>query len=628
MISCRILGPVDVTVDGAAAPPELLWRKNLALLIYLARSPARRRTRQHLIGLLWGDKTESAARHSLREAMRVLRRSVGEDGVTTDGDQIRLGEGVVELDTDRFDRLAAAADWAGAAALVVGEFLEGFSVPDASPFEDWLLAERTQWQRRAVEALTQHAEARLAAGDVSAAAALADRASALDPASARALRAAMRALALSGDRAAALERFARFTAADAETAALADRIRHGREWQLPDYARAAAGRGAESRRPPLTGRERELAAVLEHWRRVRGERRCAMVVLEADPGLGKTRLAEEVVARVTLDGGAVAAVRAVPADLAQPFSGAFGLARGGLLEAPGVTGAHQAALAALAGQVTEWAERFPKAARGTAPWPLAAAFGEILRAAGGEQPLLLVLDDAQWLDDDTYLVLEALARDLAAAPILLLIAAAPQPLNAKLAELRARIGRDVAGVTLRLQPLDLETLRPLARWALPKYSEVEVDRVARRVGADSAGLPLLAVELYHAIALGMDLKASAGAWPEPMKTLDQTLPGDLPDTITAAIRVGFRRLSAPAQQALTAAAVLGERVDAATIARATQLKADTLHGALDELEWQRWLVAEPRGYSFVARIVGDVVRRDMITPGQRQRMLDAATTTP
>ena len=45
--------------------------------------------------------------------------------------------------------------------------------------------------------------------------------------------------------------------------------------------------------------------------------------------------------------------------------------------------------------------------------------------------------------------------------------------------------------------------------------------------------------------------------------------------------------------------------------------------ALDELEWHRWLVAEPRGYSFVARIVRRVVERDMVTAGQRQRVLKA-----
>jgi len=56
MITLRTLGPVDVSVDQKSAPAGLLWRKNLALLVYLARSPRRTRTREHLMGLLWGDR--------------------------------------------------------------------------------------------------------------------------------------------------------------------------------------------------------------------------------------------------------------------------------------------------------------------------------------------------------------------------------------------------------------------------------------------------------------------------------------------------------------------------------------------------------------------------------------------
>src|SRR2546422_7674140 len=76
-VYCRVLGPARVTVDGADAPPELLWRKHLALLVYLARSPRKSRTREHLVGLLWSDRDEKQARHSLSEALRVLRRVVG-----------------------------------------------------------------------------------------------------------------------------------------------------------------------------------------------------------------------------------------------------------------------------------------------------------------------------------------------------------------------------------------------------------------------------------------------------------------------------------------------------------------------------------------------------------------------
>ena len=70
--------------------------------------------------------------------------------------------------------------------------------------------------------------------------------------------------------------------------------------------------------------------------------------------------------------------------------------------------------------------------------------------------------------------------------------------------------------------------------------------------------------------------------------------------------------------------VVGQESIAETLERATDLSTATLLPALDELEWQRWLAAEPRGYAFVARVVRNVVARDMLTPGQRQRIQAAA----
>jgi DNA-binding SARP family transcriptional activator len=51
-------GAPTAYVDGRPAQAEVLWRKNLALLIYLALSPDHRRTRSHLTGLLWPDRDE------------------------------------------------------------------------------------------------------------------------------------------------------------------------------------------------------------------------------------------------------------------------------------------------------------------------------------------------------------------------------------------------------------------------------------------------------------------------------------------------------------------------------------------------------------------------------------------
>jgi predicted ATPase len=273
--------------------------------------------------------------------------------------------------------------------------------------------------------------------------------------------------------------------------------------------------------------------------------------------------------------------------------------------------------------VAGWAERFGAGSERQPAWPPGRALTELVRCLRAHQPVFLLVDDAHWLDHDSVLAIAALLRDLEHAPVFVLLSLSPYPERLELEELRARVGRDLAGVTVGLAPLSAEALRSLARWALPTYDEVELDRVTRRIATDSAGLPLLAVELLHAVALGLDLRATGGAWPEPLRTLDQTLPAELPDAVAAAVRVGFRRLSRDAQTALAAASILGDRVDVATLERAAALTAEPLAAALDELEWQRWLAAEPRGYSFVARVVRDVVARDMLTPGQRQRILSA-----
>jgi DNA-binding SARP family transcriptional activator len=626
MISCQTLGPVGLSLDGGPAPPELLWRKHLALLVYLARSP-RGRTREHLLGLLWPEKPEAAARHSLNEATRVLRRYLGDSSVDTAGGQVRLTPEAVRFDVDQLEELAGAGDWSSAARLIAGEFLEGFVIPGASAFEDWLAGERSIVRHRSIEVLIHHAEDLLRSGNAAKASGVALRALLLEPRSEPALRVAMRSLVLAGDRTAALDRYQAFrtrlkeemgSSPDAATEALADRVRHERSPRPATVARA--GGPAEEPRSPLVGREVELSRLVDAAAAAGRERRAAALIIQGDSGIGKTRLAEELLARLRLDGITVAAMRAVEADREEEWSGVLALARGGLLQAPGVAAASPGALSLFAGVIPEWADRFPGLSREAGADSYGRALSNVLRAATDEQPLVLAVDDAQWLDQASLLALLAALRDLATAPLILLLSADLQPPRSELDELRTRMGRDVRGTALRLSPLDSADLRALARHMLPQFDEVEIERVVRRVATDSAGLPLLAVELLRAVALGLDLRGTPGAWPEPLKTLDQTLPGDLPDTVSAAIRVGFHRLSPPAQRALSVAAVLGDRVPMERLAQALNLGLPEVAGALDELEWHRWLVCDSRGYTFVARVVQQVVARDMLTPGQRQRI--------
>src|SRR3954451_11824607 len=631
MISCQTLGPVGLSVDGAPAPSELLWRKHLGLLVYLARSP-RGRAREHLIGLLWGEKPEAAARHSLNEAIRVLRRYLGDGNVDTSVGQVRLASGSVNLDADRVEEHAARREWEAASRLIAGEFLEGFSIAGASDFENWLASERSGIRLRCIEVLARHAENLLRAGQAQEASAVAARALSLDPGSEPALRIIMRSLVLAGDRAGALERYEEFTQRlqqeigtqpDPKTQALAERVRHERTIRPPAPGRS--GEPAEGEpRLPLVGRQAELSRLADAAAAACRERHACTLILEGESGVGKTRLMEELLGRLRLDGVAVAAVRAVEGDHEEEWSGIRGLARSGLLEAAGIAAAPAKGLAVFADALPEWADRFPHLRPDGEPLSYGRALSEILRAATEEQPIALAIDDAQWLDPASMQGLRAVLRDLESAPLILLFATNSLPPRAELDALRIRLGGNVRGTAIRLTSLHAADLRTLARRMLPGFSDVEIERVVRRVATDSAGLPLLAVELLRAVALGLDLRGTAGAWPEPFQTLDQTLPGDLPDTVVAAIRVGFRRLSSGAQRALAAASVLGDRVSLDLLARVLDLPTGQVAASLDELEWHRWLVYDPRGYTFVARVVRKVVARDMLTPGQRQRVLEAA----
>src|SRR5690606_13796119 len=417
--------------------------------------------------------------------------------------------------------------------------------------------------------------------------ALAHRAAALAPQSDAAACALMRALALAGYRAEALahyELFARRLDGDIgsrpelETTALAGRIRSR------ERARHHAGAAiaiATIAPVPLVGR----AAALEPLARALAEAstapRPALCVVDGDPGLGRTRLLEEIATQCRLNGWAVAVTRAVPADRQVAWSALAGLLRGGLLDADGAPGSSPAALSALLELAPAWRDRFAGAANGMRQEP---ALVELLASVSQELPTLLVIDDAMWADRESLGALARAMRDLGAAPCVLLASTCAAEEPPELEQLRSRIGRDLAGCTVRLGRLDAESVRRLAAELLPTYDGAQLDRIVRRVDADAGGSPFLVVELLRAVAAGMEVGRLRAPWPSPERTLDQSFPADLPDPVVAAIRVNFRRLSPEAQALLAAAAVLPDRNAEALLARAAGLDGARAAAGLDEAE--------------------------------------------
>src|SRR5213595_861263 len=94
---------------------------------------------------------------------------------------------------------------------------------------------------------------------------------------------------------------------------------------------------------------------------------------------------------------------------------------------------------------------------------------------------------------------------------------------------------------------------------------------------------------------------------------------DLPPAVIGGICLRFRALPAPAQHVLGAAAALDQRLSAERLARATVLDRPIVEEVLDLLEWNRWLVADARGYVFAAPIERAVLLQEMVTPGQARR---------
>jgi len=613
MIVIRAHGPPEITVDGRAPPPEVLWRKHLALLLYLAYSP-RGRSRDHLVGLLWPDKDDPKARHSLNEALRAVRKVAGAT-LSSDGDQIRLSPEALRLEDAPEDPLNE------------GEFLEGFTVPDAPEFDDWLSRERETRRRRQLERLQRAGESALARGDLDRARSLAEHALALYAHHEPALRVLLRALALAGDRTLALSTFESWTEAlerelsAAPEPATLSLVRQIRDRELM-RGRPVAER--ESARVPLVGPAcSALEKLSDLWDEVKAENgtsRMALVV--GDPGTGRTRLAEELAARARLDGALVVWTRVrADDDLPRYWTGAL---RGGLAS-PGLAGAAAGALAALAELDPDLAVRFPSA-RGAPALPLPVAAAAAIGAVADRQPTLLVAEDVHQASADVLRALEHITSDARQLRLALLLTTHRPPWGAGLDALASRVGRDLPGSTISLEPFDGAVIDQLIRWALPNYGTEQRARTVRRILADSAGNPFLAVELVRAVHHGLALgePAPPAEWPAALRTLDQTLPSQLPESVRAALRLRYRMLPEPAQRTLTAVAVLGGDRPIAALARAVELGTPEVERALDLLEWERWLVGDDRGYNFVTRLAREVLLADMVTGGLKRRLKERA----
>ena len=203
MFRLRVLG--GFALDGpTGAAPALPKRRAEAVLAVLAVCGDLGCTRERLLALLWPESDEASARHRLRDALHIIRRSLGAGAVPSGGRLLRLDPAVVVSDALQFAQALASGRPADAVRLYGGPLLDGFHVDDAAEFEPWLDGERARLAREYVEALTQLATAAEATGSGREAASWWARAVEHDPLNSHLVLQQVRVLAGIGDRANAI----------------------------------------------------------------------------------------------------------------------------------------------------------------------------------------------------------------------------------------------------------------------------------------------------------------------------------------------------------------------------------------------------------------------------------------
>lgn len=244
-IEFRTLGTLDLrAADGRELHSLLAQPKRIALLAYLCiAEPRGFHRRDTLVGLFWPDSDQEHARTSLRKAVHVLRRTLGEDAIVSRGDEeIDVDRSRVSCDVQSFEGLVRGNRFQEALELYRGDLLTGFFVEDAPEFEQWLHSQRGQLRSAAGRAAYEAAEHLEKKGDYASAVRLAERSLQLSETDERTLRKLITLHVRAGDRAAAIttyENFARKLAAEfqtrpsSETQSLVEAIRAGTEAPNP-----------------------------------------------------------------------------------------------------------------------------------------------------------------------------------------------------------------------------------------------------------------------------------------------------------------------------------------------------------------------------------------------------------
>ncbi|MEO8523772.1 MAG: BTAD domain-containing putative transcriptional regulator [Caldimonas sp.] len=576
MLGLKILGTVALSRDGAAL--ALPVKKSVALLLLLARSGGPL-PRARAAALLWPSLDEGTGRRNLRRELARLREAGAGDAVHADGDTLALADAVA-CDAAAFDTALRDGRADEALALWRGPPADGFALGDADAFDDWLAQQREQLADRRRLALRAAFAGREAAGDLPGAL---DRIEALladNPLQEEHHRDAMRLLAATGRREAALVQYERCRALlrseldltpMAETEALAAALRESAAAPAPvpapvEAAPVVRNPAADAQRAylpeqlPFVGRSVEVGRLEAAWSAGR------TIVVEGDGGVGKTRLATDFAAAH----GPYALARCRPGDAELPYTSFTRALRA--LVGP--------ALPDLPGWIIhELARVMPEL--GAAPPPIRSdeernrffeACARGWHALSFESFDAVVFDDWHFADAASRSILAFIAKRRSeeqapgARELLVLRPELDEAASDALRTLIAATGAE----HLRLDPLGADAVLELVRRLSGAGNPV---RFAERLGQVTGGNPFfLAETLRHLVETELLSTDAAGSWRTPFDEATQDyreLP--VPASVLETVLARVQRLPAACRRVLEVAALAAEPFAPALLAPACAL---------------------------------------------------------
>ncbi len=514
MLRARLFGGLAVEVGGRLVA-DVPGMKPRALLAYLLMRPGPQ-SRARLAGLFWPDVLETSARASLRSALWTVRAALEAAGggayLVADRGAAGLDPGLPRsIDAEEAERLLAAGDRAS---------LEGAVDLAGSPFlpeiaDDWAVEAQDAWRERLVGALERLAELSEADGDLPAAIEWTRRALRQDRLREAGHRALIRRLAQAGERAQAMAAYRRcrdVLAAElgvppsAETRALAEGLRSGAA--APPTAAPAAAQAPPApvparppARDPLRGREAELAALrtaLDSAAAGRG----AVAALAGPAGIGKSRLAAELVDGAAAAGARTASGAALDLEGGPPY-GAWSEALRQLVRStppPPAESRWAADLALLCPAAEEaWAREAAVAA--TPDLERLRIFDAVVEAlawSARDAPTVVLLEDLHRADPASLALLGHVGRRLGDLRALVVVTLRRTPEGGTERALDAVRRREAALVEVELAPLGEGAIAAIVGDAASGLGAEQAARVARAAG----GNPLIARESARAAAAG------------------------------------------------------------------------------------------------------------------------------